>query len=248
MTDKIVTLPLSPTDMVEFFQDKTQAYLVDLDETMKSLDERSILLYLANLKIKASFTKVTHKLLKEYMSLKDFVDVPMLTAVHANVLSYVKYGEIFFEEATELFSVDDITTFAKDNVDVVADQCVFLDSFFLYIVTRELKEDEEVTQTELFDNDLHDTLGFTLISLITYQDFMIMYMRSMPDLDHQTYYSRYFDDYMFKGKNLFHYVHSSLYFGLAALIRKVLDGTATENDIACLNAIGGPTGVEDEQE
>ena len=47
---------------------------------------------------------------------------------------------------------------------------------------------------------------------------MLVYSTDTPDVEDQTYYSRYFEDYMFGGKNLFHLISSSSYFCLIALL------------------------------
>jgi len=217
-----VTLPLSPTDMVEFFKDKEQHYEIDVDATLTDLNERAMLLYLSNLGIKCSFSKVTPTLMKEYMTMKDFVNAPMLQAIHANILYFLKYfnkapDNIAYKAALSFFDFDEMSKFILDNQSLLIEQCVFLDSFLLYAETR--KKDHGIEYKNV-DKELHDELGFSLLSLLTYEDFMIIYHKEIPTpMEQQIYYTKYFDEYMFKGKNLFHYAHKSPLFGLISLVK-----------------------------
>lgn len=217
---KKVALPLSPNDMVEFFKDKSQFYEVDMETSLKDMTERSLLSYLANLGINCTFTKVTPTLMKEYMFMKDFVNSPMLAAIHANIVYFLKYDEIAYSFAEEDFGIDDIRQFVLDNDELIVEQCVFLDSFLLFAATR--KEDSEV-KYENVDEELHDEIGFSVLRLLTFDDFMLTYSKSIPPLEDQVYYTKYFDDYMFKGQNLFHYAAASPLFGLFAIVENEKD-------------------------
>lgn len=226
MTHKIIKLPLSPTDMVEFFKDKSVLHVIDVDNTADDMNERSMLLYLANLGIHCSFTRITNELMAEYIVLKETVDSPDLIGVHANILGYIKYQEILYPELESAFPVDRIIDFAEANAETLAEQLVFLDSFLLYAMSRQ----EDVSASELSsntDDELHESISLALISLLNFEDFMIMYSRDIPRLSEQTYYTRYFDDYMFRGKNLFDYAHTCPYFGLLAVVRSHQDEAST---------------------
>lgn len=236
MNENLVTLPLSPTDMVEFFKDKSQVYTVDYDVTVENLSPRSMLMYLANLGINCSFSRVTHELMTDYITMKEFSNTPVLAAIHANILGYIKFETIMYPEVLPLFGVSAIVKFAQEHVDIVADQCTFLDSFYLYMETRALGEDDEVTQTELFDDELHDAISFSLVTLLQFEDFMINWMAEVPPLDEQTYYSRYFDDYMFRGKNLFFYAHQSSAFGLFSILQNAQENEDAKKEMDALDA------------
>lgn len=217
MAEKFVTLPLSPTDMVDFFQDKEQLHVVQLAETLESMNERSMLLYLANLGIHCSFTEITPELMSEFIVLKEMVNSPDLMGVHANILGYIKYEEILYPELEPVFTVEQTIDFAQSHVDTLAEQLVFLDSFMLYVLTRS----DEMTQEDAgeVDEELHDSISMSLIALLNFEDFMITYSQTVPELSEQTYYTRYFDEYMFRGKNMFDYAHTCPFFGFIAAVR-----------------------------
>lgn len=214
---KKVTLPLSPEDMVEFFKDKDQYYMVDVAETQKKMTERAMLLYISNLGLKCGFDTVSPTMMKEYMVMKNFVEAPMLTAIHANILCFLKYQDIPYMLGLDDFDLETIKTFIEDNQDLVIEQCMFLDSFLLYILT--CKDGAVMPADQNVDTELHDELGFSIIRLLTYEDFMIVFSRSIPPIEEQTYYTKYFDEYMFKGQNLFFYANASPMFGLVKVIQ-----------------------------
>ncbi len=213
---KKVTLPLSPEDMVEFFKDKDQYYMVDVAETLTKMNERGMLSYISNLGMKCALNYVSPIIMEEYMRMKNFIEIPMLTAIHANILCFLKFHEVPYPPGLDDFGEEAIMSFIENNQELVIEQCVFLDSFLLYIESR--KEGYEIDEKQPTDRDLHDELGFSLLKLMTYEDFMIVFSKRIPPIHEQTYYTKYFDEYMFKGKNLFHYAAASPLFGLVKVI------------------------------
>jgi len=243
--EKLVTLPLSPTDMVEFFKDKSQLHVIQYDETVEKMNPKSMLTYLANLGISCVFTRITPELMLEFMRMKEFTNIPSLNAVHANILGFVKFNQVIYDRALSDFSVGEIITFAKENIDLVTEQCSFLDSMFLYMETRSGNPPDDVTQTEHFDTNIYDTIGFSLIQLLSFDDFMIIWLMIIPEISTQTYYTRYFDDYMFRGKNLFAYASSSPGFGLLSKIQSEQAGD--EEAIREMKAFDKMLGVGDDE-
>ena len=243
MTKK-VTLPLTPDVMVEFFKDKSTVYEVDLEASLSALNERSMLTYLANLGINCSFTQVNDNLLREYLTMKNFTNIHVLQLIHANLLYYAKYNEVLYPETLELFNEEHMIEFLQANVDVIVEQLVFLDSMMLYMLTRSLGEDEEQELTLLVDDQVYDEIGFSVIQLVDLSDFLICYSTVMPELDEQTYYARYFDEYMFQGKNLFHYACHGAFFGLIAKITAARENADDQKELdtldSCLRATLNP--------
>lgn len=218
---KKITLPLSPTDMVEFFKAKDDHYIIDVKGSLENLNERALLLYLANLKIKCDVDLITEELLLQYMLLKEFCYINNLVKTHANVLYVVKYGELIYPEYTTQFNLKQIVKFVEINPEVLADQCMFLDSMPLYCLTRtKTEEDEEgeIPEVGFVEEGLVDNLGYNVFILCQHEDFLIRFLAEFPAIEDQTYYTRYFDEYIFHGKNLFHYMQDSAFMGMIACI------------------------------
>lgn len=140
----------------------------------------------------------------------------MLTAIHANILCFLKYHDVPYPPGLEHFDEEAMITFIEDHKDLVIEHCIFLDSFMLFVESR--KKNYKKREGQPTDDELHDELGFSLLKLLTYEDFMIVFHRRIPPLYEQTYYNKYFDEYMFKGMNLFYYASRSPLFGMISVI------------------------------
>lgn len=231
---KMVTLPLSPDQLAEFFKDKSTIYTIDFKKSIKVFQEKALLMYLSNLGICCDINNVNSELIKQYITLQQFPNIPSLLKIHANILYYVKYKKLLYPHMESLFNQQQIIEFCLNNTDIVAEQLQFLDSMILYLLTRitdksldqqESQDIEKLTDisktqqyTTLIDDQLHDSIGFTLIQLITFEDFLICYSANQTPLNEQVYYTRFFDDNIYQGKNLFHYATKSSFFGLLQLI------------------------------
>lgn len=239
-----VTLPLSPTDMVGFFKDKTKTYLIDYHASLENLNNpKFLLMYIANLGLSCNIDIITPELLKEYMQLKEFSDILNLKRTHANVLYLAKYGEMIYGDHEYLMSFDDCVEFASTHHKLLIHQMAFLNSIPLYILTRMGAKDgddagrlnHELVTT--VSNEQYDEIGYSLVKLFTIKDFLLAYLHTNVALEDQIYFTRYFDEYMFSGSNIFSYVFNdkNAYAGLFELASDVDAGC--EDAIATLNII-----------
>lgn len=248
--EKIV-LPLSPTDMVAFFADKEQEYLIDFHESIKNLSNpKFLLMYIANLGLTCNIDVITPKLLEEYMQLKEFCNVVNLKLTHANVLYLAKYGEVLYTEQDRLLSLDDSIDFAMTHHNILIHQMAFLNSMPLYILTRlGAKEGDRYGPLKerlvtLESDEQYDEIGYSLIQLFTVPDFLLAYLHTNIPLEDQIYFVRYFDEYMFNGGNIFSYVfhEKNAYAGLFQLVSDMDAGddeatTTVTNLLADMQAI-----------
>jgi hypothetical protein len=214
MTNKVI-LPLSPTDMVEFFKNKEQSYVIDYEKSVENLtNPKFLLMYVANLGLKCEIDKVDHELMAEYMILKEFTDITNLRENHANILYLAKFGEMLKIESEYSWKIDDCIDFAKTHHDILIPQMAFTNSIPLYIFSRLYAEEgelygplkEEIVQHE--EPGQIDEIGYSLIKLFTLKEFLLAYLAKNIPLQEQVYFTRYFDEYMFSGSNLFSYVFS----------------------------------------
>jgi hypothetical protein len=234
MSDTIskVTVPLSPDLMVEMFNERkdgtNRLYVIETEESQ--LQGRGMLLYLANLKIPCVFDVVSDELMLEYLTVSEIVDSPQMKMIHANMLGIIKNEHVLYPSAVEDFSIERMIDFITNNAELFNDQCMFVESIPLFVEVSlrrvDVEQDEEDAQyitvknqelTEFIDDELNPNLGINLFSLLAYDDFLICYLTETVELSEQTYYSRYFDEYMFGGKNLFGLIGNSAFFGLLLL-------------------------------
>ena len=109
-------LPLSPTDMVEFFKNKDVEYTIDYEASLKNLNSpKFLLMYIANLGLKCNIDTVTTELMVDYMQLKEFADILNFKLTHANILYLAKFGEMLFTENEYTWSMEECIDFAKNH-------------------------------------------------------------------------------------------------------------------------------------
>jgi len=229
MPDVIKTeLPLPAELMVQFFNDKSQIFEIDYLKTKENLVPKSMLVYLANLKIDCDFDFIDAELMKEFMMLKETTNITNLQYMYANILYYGKYNEILYDDFLPPFSIEQ---FISDNNTIVRHHINVLNSLPLFVSAcykRQEQNDVTVTQNVVdhlkTDNRVHSEFGFAMLGLFQLSDFMMAFMEDTLPLEEQTYFVQYFDEFMFGGKNLFYYFShpNNTYFGLATILTGVL--------------------------
>lgn len=218
-----VTLPLSPERMVDFFKDKEQVYTINVKESLEALQSaRFMLMYIANLGLTCNLDMINNEILREYMFLKEMPDIINLRYAHANTLYLAKYGEFcYLDEGLEWLKQEAID-FVKANAQLVVTQLAFLNSTQLYILCQ-MKDGiyrEQLTSDSKMTDEAFVELGFTILKLYTVKDFLLQFLADCPEMHNQIYFKRYFEEYMFNGKNLFAYFSNdkNAYMGLVNLM------------------------------
>lgn len=206
-------LPLPAQIMVQFFRDKKNiGFEIDYDQSLANLRSPGpILQYLANLNLTrhSSLTtkKISVELLAHYVKMRDVCKVDQLLDVHANVLYFVKYGEVLYEDALELFGYDDIVEFVKDNTKVVVMQSALLNSIPLFVATAHTADvDVERSDHELvnvIDEKVHPEISVSLFNLFSHKDFLIRYLEETVPMEDQIYFKPHYDKPMYVGKTMF---------------------------------------------
>lgn len=239
-----VTLPLSPTDMVGFFNDKSTEYLIDYHASVKNLNNpKFLLMYIANLGLSCNIDIITPELLLEYMQLKEFSEVQNLKRTHANVLYLAKHGDMLYTDHDLVMPMDDCIAFIINNRALLMHQMAFVNSIPLYMMTRlGVQEGDECGPlkkqlVQHTSNCQYEELGYSLIKLFTIKDFLLAYLHTNIPIEDQIYFTRYFDEYMFNGGNIFSYVFNekNAYAGLFDLAAVVeTEDTTAANTINTL--------------
>jgi len=225
---ELTVLPLSPEDMVEFFKDKERRYTIDYRGSLENLQSPKFLLtYIANLGIRCDMNECPDELMAEYMILKEQAPVRNLCIAHGNILSMGKHGEMW-EDVDELFDVERTVAFIQNHPDLVLMQMAFLNSLPLFTLTRmDLEPDsgegepnirEHLPEGVVETDAAYEELGFTLLDLIMKEDFLLYYLHDNPPMEDQIYFTRYFEEYMFGGRNLFYYLYKETN-GYMSLVR-----------------------------
>ena len=219
--------------MVEFFKNKDKHYIIDSDASVKNLvSPKFLLMYIANLGLHCDIDNITPELILEYMKLKEFTNIANLQYTHANILNLAKHGEMLYSEDAGLMPMDECIEVAKNNNELLIHQLALINSIPLYILTR-LGASEDEPFGPLYDtvithktNDQFDDIGYSVIKLFSIPDFLLSFLSTNIPIEDQIYFTRYFDEYMFNGSNIFSYIfnNKNAYAGLCQLLSDVEAG------------------------
>jgi|SRR6056300_1037298 hypothetical protein len=185
-------VPMAVEDLKKHFTDDDVFYLID--QKNSDLDKAKVLTYLSNLDIEADIQELDNDFLKAYLHSTNIVDLPSVEGAVIDILLDCK---------CEHGGTGKYTQFINDNKDILQKWIDRLDSLILfnaYIV----KHEEMQQYAQSFPHDeTNDAEGINFVSILRHERFFSYY--SSVNTDRMKFYTKYFNDYMFKGKNLFEY-------------------------------------------
>jgi hypothetical protein len=189
------TAPISLENLKKYYADKSTSYLIDYKNS--TLKGQKLLVYLSNLDLDCDIlieemNEEFFSLLKDYFNSTSLVKVRFLELCAIDVL----------KENKGLIKDDSrYKQFITDNKYIIDEWSKKLDSlivFNTYVIKDELAQTEALS----FPLDENDSIeGINWVSLVKNVEFYDFYAK--VDTANLTFYKNYFNNYMFKGKNLF---------------------------------------------
>lgn len=185
------TAPIAIEYLKEYFADKETTYVIDYAES--ELKGEKLLVYLGNLDLPADIKFETSEDLEEmvlaYASSTFIVNIRSLEFAMLNLLLK---NEIGFP--------------LTDELQVLLDHwSIRIKSLLLYnLHTINLEEFNTFVDAAPKD-DTDSLVGVNFVSLLKYEELGQIIVDDDNNLDECVNYTKYFNDYMFKGKNLFSY-------------------------------------------
>jgi hypothetical protein len=188
------TAPISIENLKKFFVDKTIHYLIDYENS--SLKGKKLLTYLSNLElpidIKWENTPEHFDLLKDYLEFEMLVNVKSLELKTIELI--LEYKNIFQGENVK---------FIQENKPVLEKWESKIDSLTLYnMYIIDCEEFKNFVSSHPID-ETEELMGVNFLSLLKHEIFYTVFQKI--DSNKLKFYKKYFEDYMFKGKNLFSY-------------------------------------------
>lgn len=186
--------PIGIEDLKVYFQDKDTKYIIDYG--ISDLKGEKLLTYLGNLDLPCDI------LYDNDESLFEMVE------------AYLKFSHIVNIESLEFRVIDMIlqrknlkrqfTPNAVERFGDLLDQWIRkLEALVLYNVYMLNDESLREAVTNQPHNDTDSTEGINFVSLLKHPEFYTFF--EAIDEGNLVYYSKYFNDYMFKGQNLYSY-------------------------------------------
>jgi hypothetical protein len=194
MTTIKTIAPIAIEDLKQYFADNTTNYIIDYSAS--TIKGAKLLTYLSNLDLPCDieFTDEADKLelLKEYFNSPLLVKIGSLEKLALDVLFQAKGMQD-----------NNLATFIEENREIVVQWLNILDSLTLFNMYS-INNEEMKDYARSFPVDETDsTRGINFVSLLDHEEFYALYQ--IISTDSLKFYKTYFDSYMFKGKNLYHY-------------------------------------------
>ena len=186
--------PIDISDLKKYFVDKETFF--EIDYAASTIREEKLLVYISNLDlpcdIKVDNDDDAQELVRCYLESNFLVTLPSLEQLTISLLLQHKGIE-------EVVNPEMLTALGP-QLDSWIQKLDSLPLFNMYCINDE--ELQEWVKSENEENDTADLTGVNFVSLLKYEGFYQFYEKidSTP-----TYYSKYFNEYMFKGNNLFSY-------------------------------------------
>lgn len=212
--------PIAIEDLKKFFIDKSIYYVIDYDAS--TLKNQKLLTYLGNLDIPCDITfdssNVTHlELFKTYLETSFLVKVNSLES--AAITCLLEYKGLADSKI--------YTDFIQNNLDLIKSWESRLDSLTLYnlwcIDSQEFKDWIITHQEDNSDNSKY----VNFVNLLKHENFYDYYQA--VNADSLKYYSKLFNEYCFKGENLYKYWAVDVN-PLFLLTWGIADGTVNNKD------------------
>lgn len=190
------TAPIAIDQLKRYFADKSLSYVIDYENS--TLDGQKLLTYIGNLDlpidVSLDFSKERDReLLALYFKTGSLVSIPSLeSAAFECLLEYKK-----------IVPFTNYKQFLSDHSDLVKEWASRLDSLMLYNLYC-IKSDEIQTLVNGYPQSEADSTEYVnFVNLLKYPEFYAYYAAS--ESEDLVNYTRLFNDYCFKGNNMFTY-------------------------------------------
>jgi hypothetical protein len=188
--------PISIDNLKKYFSDKTTFFVINYKNS--TLKGKKLLTYLSNLDIPCdiNFKDCTNKecfdVIEDYLHTTMILNIPSLEKATISILHQTK----------QLVPILD-KEFIEKNKEILNKWISKLESLTLYnmYIVKDETFKEFVDAFEI--DDSNELIGVNFISLLKHKEFYSFYKNT--NQKNLKFYSHYFNDYMFKGKNMYSY-------------------------------------------
>lgn len=177
------TAPIAIEDLKKYFEDKSTSFMIDYSRS--ELQGEKLLVYLSNLDIPCDIKNYDEGLIESYLKATVITNIPSLEQHVIALLFSLKLDEdVPFKENLKLWEkkIDSLSLYNMHTINV-----------------PEVKE----WVAQFPKDDTNDLEGINFVSLLKHEETYGLF--EFVKQENLTFYSKYFNDYMFKGQNLYSY-------------------------------------------
>lgn len=175
--------PIAIEELKKYFEDKSTSFMIDYEAS--ELKGAKLITYLGNLEIPCDVKGYDEEFIGEYLRSTMIVNIPSLERdVLALIMAHKMGEEVPFQ--------DEIAAWEK-KIDS-------LTLFNMYTLNDDNIKEWVKTHPE---DDTKDLEGINFVSLLKNEETYALF--ELVKQENLTFFSSYFDEYMFKGNNLFSY-------------------------------------------
>lgn len=201
------TLPLKMEDIKTFYLNQENVrYIIDYENS--ALKGKGFLFYVANLNLPIDIVfsktvKVSEKLelLRDYMSIANICDIATLQFAAAQVLLTKKGVDMTGMFVCPPLAPSQTKRFIKENSELVNNWESFVDSLILFTLCSMT---EDLPKNVLVVDDPH-IVGNNVVNLFNIPSFFELYFSKGVIVKNIKYYRYQFEEYCYKGGNLYSY-------------------------------------------
>jgi hypothetical protein len=189
-----VSAPIAIEDLKKYFTDKTTFYNINYAES--KLRGSKLITYLSNLDLPVDIEmNVSDD--DKYELIKDYMNSPMLVNIQSLEFAVIS----ILTEAKGLPNDNEHSKFIEGNKDLIDKWISKLDSLTLYNMFIINSEETKQFADSFPLDETQDVTGVNFISLLKHPEFYSLYRKI--DQSKLKFYKNYFNEYMFKGKNMY---------------------------------------------
>ena len=236
---KFTKVPFTIEEMKEYFVNKNKFFIINYKES--ELKGNRFLSYVGNLDIpfEIDYTGASKEerfeLVSEFLKSRNLVKLSSLALSVAEILIHSRGIKAAPLTNNGLFNDEQKDEVIKLNQEVIDHWNTFLLSTNIFMLTTVKPINDEYKFNNAFPEIVNATyLGQNVVQLFSVPRFMETYM-SAP-IDREIFYFKHqFEDYIYRGKNLFHYFRTPENTPYA-LFETLMDGSTTMEELDFLKS------------
>jgi hypothetical protein len=234
-----VTVPLEISQIKEYFENKNLFFLINYSES--KIKGNMFLTYISNLDLPceiilgSSGKQDKFELIKFYMETRNLNTSNTLKLTTAQLLLEMKGYDSMDVLRHPVLTREECAEFSSQNAELLKKWDTFISSSFLYLLTAIPELEDKYSFKSLFPviEDPH-FIGSNIVHIYSVPSFLELFFAKQATSP-ICYFKHQFEEYMFRGKNLFHYFdcpENTLFL----LFNEILTGEKTLGDIQAMFA------------